>query len=401
MLVAFGEFLSQHGMLEELMQVPIAQRTRTYRPQGKLVEFLAAIMSGNERLEDLNGGPRPLAKDEIVTKAWGQTGFAHYSTVSRTLDVCSPATVSAVEEIIQRFSRPFIAKAINHLLQGGDEIVYDFDLTGQAVSASSTTYPDVAFGWMDNAIKLGYQLARVCLSPDKEDRIWLAGFHHPGNTVSQSCLKELVGAAEAQTGIRPRRRVEYVGQRIEAHNQEMARTRRLIAQHEQHRDTLQAIQDRLIGQLYWADQEQKRLNFPKKLAYLQKQVATWQARQPRLANQLAHTQRVLANHQTDLAQQARALEQLQLWQAQLDQDNQTNPDPPAYVEARMDAGFMSGTKKARQWDLLLELYEDIAREAQDDFWSIFEREFRRAYAIGQDTAPLSPKAGSGMGGTKL
>ena len=343
MLVAFGEFLSQHGVLEELMQVPIPQRTRTYPPQGKLVEFLAAIMSGNERLEDLNAGPRPLAKDEIVTKAWGQTGFAHYSTVSRTLDVCNPATVSGVEEVIHRFSRPFIAKAINNLLQHGDEIVYDFDLTGQAVSASSTTYPDVAFGWMDNAIKLGYQLARVCLSPDKEDRIWLAGFHHPGNTVSQSCLKELVGAAEAQTGIRPRRRVEYVGQRIEAHNQEMARTRRLIAQHEQHRDTLQAIQDRLIGQLYWADQEQKRLNFPKKLAYLQKQVPTWQARQPRLANQLAHTQRVLANHQTDLAQQARALEQLQLWQAQLDQDNQTNPDPPAYVEARMDAGFMSGT----------------------------------------------------------
>ena len=64
-------------------------------------------------------------------------------------------------------------------------------------------------------------------------------------------------------------------------------------------------------------------------------------------------------------------------------------------------GFMSGSKKARQWDLLLELYEDIAREAQEDFWSIFEREFRRAYTIGQDTAPLSPKAGSGMGNTKL
>lgn len=77
---------------------------------------------------------------------------------------------------------------------------------------------------------------------------------------------------------------------------------------------------------------------------------------------------------------------------------------PETFEARLASkggfGFMSGNKKARQWDLLLELYEDIAREAQDDFWSIFEREFRRAYTIGQDTAPLAPKAGTGMGGTK-
>jgi len=70
--------------------------------------------------------------------------------------------------------------------------------------------------------------------------------------------------------------------------------------------------------------------------------------------------------------------------------------PESFEERLSDKGgafgFMSGNKKARQWDLLLELYEDIAREAQDDFWSIFEREFRRAYAIGQDTVPLSPKA---------
>jgi len=41
-------------------------------------------------------------------------------------------------------------------------------------------------------------------------------------------------------------------------------------------------------------------------------------------------------------------------------------------------------------DLLLELYEDIAKEAQDDFWSVFEREFRRAYATGQSAEPPKP-----------
>jgi hypothetical protein len=36
MLVAFGEFLSQHALIERLMQVPIAQKTRTFRPQTRL-----------------------------------------------------------------------------------------------------------------------------------------------------------------------------------------------------------------------------------------------------------------------------------------------------------------------------------------------------------------------------
>jgi type VI secretion system protein len=49
--------------------------------------------------------------------------------------------------------------------------------------------------------------------------------------------------------------------------------------------------------------------------------------------------------------------------------------------------FLPANRKARQWELLLEIYEDIAKEAQEDFWSVFEREFRRAYATGQGASP--------------
>ncbi len=63
---------------------------------------------------------------------------------------------------------------------------------------------------------------------------------------------------------------------------------------------------------------------------------------------------------------------------------------PAEFEQRLAGGaldrFLPANRKARQWDLLLEAYEDIAKEAQDDFWSVFEREFRRAYATGQKAA---------------
>ncbi len=45
--------------------------------------------------------------------------------------------------------------------------------------------------------------------------------------------------------------------------------------------------------------------------------------------------------------------------------------------------FLPANRKAKQWDLLLETYEDTARDAHGDFWAVFEREFRRAYSTGQ------------------
>ena len=342
MLVAFGEFLQQHGLLDRLRQVPIGQKTRAFAPQAKLLEFLAGIMSGIEHLQDLNAGPHPLARDHCVARAWGLERFAHYSSVSRTLALGDDQTVTAAEAAITAFSRPFIETTVHELLRRGQPLVYDFDLTGQAVSSTSTTYPEAAFGWMNDQVRLGYQLARVCLSPRTGERLWLAGFHHPGDTVSAACLQELLRAAEAQTGVRPLRRPELVAQRIEAQQAVTNRTRRLIAQHQSHLDRLNQTQTSLIGKGYHAEQVQKGPIPAGKLALLQKQVTGWHKRQPRLAKQIELAQRVLTEHRGHLAQQEIQLAELHTWQAQLTADNQANPDPPAHIEARMDAGFASG-----------------------------------------------------------
>src|SRR5713101_5058354 len=76
---------TEHGLLDRLQQVPIAQKTRELAPQAKLIEFLAGIMSGIEHLQDLTHRPRPLTSDPVVARAWGLEHFAHYSAVSRTL----------------------------------------------------------------------------------------------------------------------------------------------------------------------------------------------------------------------------------------------------------------------------------------------------------------------------
>jgi hypothetical protein len=341
MLVAFGEFLQQHGLLDRLRQVPIPQKTHDFAPQAKLIEFLAGIMSGIEHLQDLTYGPRPLAPDTAVARAWGLEGFAHYTTVGRTLTACDDQTVTAVEAVITAFSRPFVETSVQEVVRRGQRLVYDFDLMGQAVSSTSTTYPDVAFGWMNDQVRLGYQLARVSLALGTGERIWLAGFHHPGDTVSSACLQELVHAAEAQTGVRPRRCPELVSQRIEAQRTIIARTRRLADQQQAKLHRLQQTHTTLTGKRYHAEQV---LNGPipsGKQARLRAQAEGWRNRLPRLAAQLAQTQRVLDRHQARLAEQEAKLVALHTWQAQLAADNAANPNAPE-IEARMDAGFASG-----------------------------------------------------------
>jgi type VI secretion system FHA domain protein len=57
-------------------------------------------------------------------------------------------------------------------------------------------------------------------------------------------------------------------------------------------------------------------------------------------------------------------------------------DPEA-LESRLQRGMLDavlpGARKARFWELFCATYKDIASEAQDDFHSIFGREFARAY----------------------
>ena len=266
MLVAFGEFLQQNGLLDRLRQVPVPQKTHAFSPQDKLIELLIGIMSGIEYLQDLHRGPRPLTKDAAVAQAWGIEGFAHFTTVGRTLAACDEQTVAATEAAIQAFSRPFVESTVHELLRRGQPVVYDLDLTGQPVSSTSTTYPDAAFGSLrvNDQVRLGYQLARVSLLTHTGERIWLAGFHHPGDTASASCLKELIRAAEAHTGVRPQRRPEGVTQRITTQQERIARTRRLADQQQTKLKRLQQTHATLIGKNLSRQAVAERADFPEK-----------------------------------------------------------------------------------------------------------------------------------------
>ncbi len=56
---------------------------------------------------------------------------------------------------------------------------------------------------------------------------------------------------------------------------------------------------------------------------------------------------------------------------------------PAALERRMQPGafgnILPAARKARTWELFCDTYKEIAREAEDDFQSVFGREFAKAY----------------------
>ncbi|HOQ97967.1 MAG TPA: hypothetical protein PLJ35_04010 [Anaerolineae bacterium] len=53
-------------------------------------------------------------------------------------------------------------------------LVYDGNLTGHPVSNTSTSYPDAASGWMSDEVRLGCQVAPVCMHSLTYGRLWLS-----------------------------------------------------------------------------------------------------------------------------------------------------------------------------------------------------------------------------------
>lgn len=371
MLVPWGIFARRIGLVDALEEIPIPQRRREHRPQTKLIEFLAAVLSGCAYLQDISRGPHPLDQDQAVAEAWGQEKWADYSGVSRTLKASTDETVTSVKEALERVSRPFIEREVMLALRDRDVLILDGDLTGRPVSNSSTTYPDVAFGWMSDAIQLGYQAALVSMHSPTYGRLWLSVEQHPGDTVSSSEAEALVEAAEARTGARPWRRTDLLRKRIEQHQPlveeaEVKRNRAL--------SRLSDCQERL-------DQvEHERQAWTQRVSDLE---IAYQAchRPERPYSRLAQARRKLEVRERRLVRRRRDLEKAQRWLSRCQQklaalqaehtlleerlarfieDNRTNPWPIRAI-FRLDGGFGTGSNVT----LLIEMGYEVYSKASN------------------------------------
>ena len=372
MLIVWGHFGRTIGLLERLAKIPISQKKVLRAPQEKVTEFLVGLLSGMEYLTDLSEGPAPLTKDTEVPVAWRLQSMADASGVSRTLQACNDTTVHGLAEALDAVSQPFVDRAVSDLRQRNEPLILDADLTGRPVSSTSRTFPGAAFGYMDGEVRLGYQLAQICLHTRLFGRQWLSAQHHPGNTVSAGCLLSLIQEAERRLGCHPRRRTELLAQRLSAREQESAELEQLAAQQER-RAVAQAERIvQLAGQIEAAEVQVQTLGETpastrqagpySRFNRLQKQIVGWRGQVERAQVRMTQAREVAARHRE--RRQARMAERdwLQERYERLCHENARQSDPPR-CRLRMDAGFATGENLAEVIELGYEVDTKSANDA--------------------------------------
>ena len=186
-------------------------------------------------------------------------------------------------------------------------------------------------------------------------RLWLSVTAHPGDTVSCTQAEAMLLAAEAQTGLRPRRRTDLLEQRLRAVTEER-QTRE--AQWRASQQALATAQEQAVAtrqQLEAQYRAQQRPVRPysilakarRKVAALARRLARWPQKQHQLRQQEAVRQRRL----TDRQAREHGLQQRL---AQFAAENATNRFPIT-AEFRLDAGF--GTRE--NVALLIELGDEV------------------------------------------
>ncbi|HSN23446.1 MAG TPA: hypothetical protein VLS45_04645, partial [Methylomicrobium sp.] len=324
LLVPWGHFASEIGLLSGLEAIKLGQKVYEHSPHAKVIEFLVAILSGAKYLQDISLAAQPLDKDVAVAEAWGQTGWADYTGVSRTLRALSWAEVQEIVKVLDRVSQPFLESELFRIRSQNSVLQYDGDLTGLPVSNTSRTYPNAAYGHMSDEIRLGYQAGVVSLQSPTYGRLWLSVEHHAGDTVSCTQAEALVLAAERRSGQRPKRRTELLQKRIEAFVQSRAPAEKRLTSQRTKLAELQYAREEVAAQL----REETR---PKHMAVLERR-SVRREKAVEIARQ--KLEKTLAQMQVHLAQEKVLRQRLE----QFEQDNAENPQP---VEAcfRLDAGF--------------------------------------------------------------
>jgi len=380
MLVAWGEYAQSIGLIQEIESVPLHQKTVTHRPQTKILEFFLAVLAGLEHLKDLSRSAHPIDQDQAVARAWLQSAWADYSGVSRTLTTLSQEEAEHLTGVLRTLTQPILDSEVMTALRRAGRLTYDGDLTGRPVSNSSTSYPNAGYGHMDDAIQFGYQAAMVSIHSPTYGRLWLSVVPHPGNTTSCTQAEAMVLVAEAQTGLRPLRRVELLRGRLQSVSRErQARegqaqviTSQLTAVQAQASETRQQIEKQhvLISELEAEYQAERRPERPySALGRARHKLGVLERRQARLAKKVPQLETHLARHEREIAISEVQESLLQRRLEQFQADNRANRYP-IQADFRLDAGF--GTRE--NVALLIEMgYEVYTKPFADWLLPRFKR----------------------------
>ncbi len=349
LLVVLGMFAQEIGLISGIEGVKLGQKCCDHSPQSKALEFLVAIMSGEKYLQDISLSAHPLDKDVAVAQAWGQRSWADYRGVSRTMSKLSWVEARALVAVLERVSAPFIENELKLIQELRQVIEEDGDLTGIPVSNTSRTYPNAAYGHMDDEIRLGYQAGVTSLRSPTYGRLWLSVEHHAGDTVSCTQAEALVLAAEKRTGLRPRRRTELLQERIAAFQKERQPTEKRLESQKAGLEKSLSAQTETLTQLQEARLESE--TKPERIQSLERRSLRREQAVAAAQKRLEKTLRLLQAH----SEHEKALED-RLQRFELENANNL---APAQIRFRIDAGFGTYDNIALLIEMGYELYTKL------------------------------------------
>ena len=154
-LVAFGLHMRQLGIWSIVEEhVKIKQKVLQHRALDKLLDCFINIVAGGLGLIEINTRVRP---DRALQRAFGRTACAEQSTVSDTLNVCTPENVdqlrTALKVILRRCSRSYQHE------YASEWQVLDVDMTGLPAGRQGEGVSKGYFAKQKN--RRGRQLGRV------------------------------------------------------------------------------------------------------------------------------------------------------------------------------------------------------------------------------------------------
>jgi hypothetical protein len=196
-LAAVGKRIQKLGIWKQVnKQVQIKQKTLTHTPAEKLLDALIGILSGGHGLVEINTLVRP---DKALQRAFGRTNCAEQSTISRTLDACTPENVAQMREALQTIYRQQ-SQGYSHNYRLKAQIL-DVDMSGAPAGREGE---GVTKGYFAKKLGArGRQIGRVIATRYDET---VVEYLYDGKTQLNKSLPELIESAEKVLNLTPERR---------------------------------------------------------------------------------------------------------------------------------------------------------------------------------------------------
>ncbi len=187
-----GEILRQH--------LHIKQKVRAHQPLEKLLDCFINILAGGAGLVEVNHLVRP---DLAVQRAFGRRTCAEQSTISDTLDACTPDNVHQLRTVIELLLR-----------QRGQSYTHDYAATWQVLDIDTTGLPA---GRLGEGVTKGYFSGRKSCRGRQLGRVVAAAYDelivdrlYSGNHQLERSLPQLVEMGENALNLSENQRMQTI-----------------------------------------------------------------------------------------------------------------------------------------------------------------------------------------------